>query len=194
MKYIGICGYANSGKDFLCEILSYKYSIFKISLADSLKFEVRKDFIEKYGIDPVNCSREQKDKIRPHLVSHAKYKRVNSNGTYFTKIVDSVIQSRKIEGLYDFIVIPDIRHAYYDQDEVQWLKAKDGILINCERQNVFAANHEEEIHQPLVKKASDLNIIWPEFKNNKIANGLDFLHNFGIIKFLDERLRTSRKS
>lgn len=189
MTYIGICGYANSGKDFLCEVLSHKYKSFRLALADHLKQDLRQACIEKYGIDPVTCSRQQKNIIRDFLVSSAKDKRLSSKGTYFTSFADSIIERDKIEYKYDFIIIPDIRYAFYENDEAQWIKSKNGILINCERSGVFAPNAEEEIHYPAVKKLCDFTVQWPEFNFDKIENGLDFLNKIGIIKELDERLR-----
>ena len=191
MNYIGICGYANSGKDFLCEVLSSKYSIARVSLADTLKREVREDCISKFGIDPVTCSREQKNQIRDYLVSYGKKKRLESDGRYFTEAADKYISKNDFSA-YDFIIVPDIRYACYFDDEAQWLKSKNGILLNVQRNGVFAPNWEELTNLPAVVRRSDFTIAWPEFKTEKIKNSLDFLDSISIIKALDGRLSTSR--
>jgi hypothetical protein len=164
MKYIGICGYAGAGKDLLCSLLIQKINAKRIGLADSLKAEARNLCLEKFGIDPVTCSREEKEIIRPTLIQYAKEKRLHSNGTYFTSKVDSLI-SRQNSDLFDYLIIPDIRYNVYPEDEVYWLKNKhNGILILVETEGVGAPNEEEVNNLPNVKKEVDFIISWPKFK------------------------------
>ena len=91
-KLIGISGLAGDRKDTVCNILnafftSKGYAFERLSLADKLKEECSKAIIEMFGIDPRNCSREEKDIIRDYLVFYAKVKRIESKGKHWTSIV-----------------------------------------------------------------------------------------------------------
>jgi len=165
MKYIGICGYAGSGKDLLCSLLIKKIRAKRIGLADSLKAEVKTLCLERFGIDPESCSRREKEIIRPTLVQFAKEKRLKSGGTYFTSLIDSVISRQSIKDI-DYLIVPDIRYNIYPEDEVYWLKVKhNGILILVETEGVSAPNEEEAYNLPFVKEKVDFTISWPKFKN-----------------------------
>ena len=188
-SYIGICGYANSGKDFLCEVLGNEYNVYKRSLADSLKREVRDYCIIKYGIDPTCCSRAEKEVIRPFLVEYGLLKR-SQNECYFTTALDNYLSESKNLPYFDFLIVPDIRYS----NEVNWLKRKNGILISVTRNGISAPNEEERLNLPLVEKKADFSITWPEFKENKFEKALDFLDSQNIIQALNGRLRTCRKS
>ena len=79
-KNIGLSGVAGSGKNTVCDIiiklldrlnLPYK----ELSIAKNLKRELSDPCKKLYGIDSSNCSREEKDLIRPFLVAHGQIKR-----------------------------------------------------------------------------------------------------------------------
>lgn len=97
---IGIAGYAGVGKDFLASALeeelnelSYKTEI--EHFAKTLKEECREFCVEKFGIDPVLCSREEKEIIRDFLVGYAKSKRKLSNGAYWVQTLDKRVEVSK---------------------------------------------------------------------------------------------------
>ena len=66
-----------------------------------LKEECKEYCINKYGIDPTNCSIEEKNKIRNTLVSHAKRKREETDGRYWISRIEK-------ETLKSVFVIPQL--------------------------------------------------------------------------------------
>ena len=58
------------------------------SIAKKLKQEVSRASRELYGINSSNCTREEKDTIRPFLVAHGEIKRKLSNGTHWTSLLN----------------------------------------------------------------------------------------------------------
>ena len=128
---------ARSGKDTLCQILINKFkekgiAAKRIALADPLKTDLRSSLLEEYNIDILNCSPEQKEKMRPHLVAYGKKKRQQTNGQYFTKLADQEINKSD----EDVIIVSDIRYAAYKEvDEVFWVKNHSGVLIHVSRSN-----------------------------------------------------------
>lgn len=161
---IGITGIAGSGKDTFFSILSKKIPFVRYALADELKYSLRWKIFEKYGIDVINCSREEKTIIRDELVSFAKQKRTESSGTYWTRLVESkILHSDK-----KFICITDIRYNEYPEDEVYWLKnVLGGKLIDISRidsvtgKEIDFPNEEERVQYPKVKAQADYFITWP---------------------------------
>lgn len=189
MKFIGICGYANSGKDFLCEVLKDYYKGSRISLGDFVKEKCRNECLERFGIDPTNCSREDKNKIRHFLVSCGESYRRISHGTYFTKLADVKIKS--LQKHCDTFIVPDIRFNLYPEDETAWLLSKpNSILIHVERDGICAPNLTEKSNLPKVVAKADLSIMPPNFANseNKNKDFLDFLISSGTIDTINERL------
>ena len=130
MKVIGLSGVAGSGKDTFFAILQSKIDCRRLSLADKLKQEVQDWCATNYGIDPLNCTRKEKEIIRPFLVFHATLQRESSEGRYW---IDQLDQAFNIaspfnqfpvvneEGVIlrsdETIVITDIRYDDYDEVE-----------------------------------------------------------------------------
>ena len=90
-KVVGISGVAGAGKDLFYSLLSNQINSVKYALADDLKKEVRETSLRLYGVDSTNCSREEKDYIRPFLVSHGTMKRNKTDGTHWTKLLTKKI-------------------------------------------------------------------------------------------------------
>lgn len=174
---IGIAGYAGVGKDFLASALekelselSYKTEI--EHFAKTLKEECWEFCVEKFGIDPVSCSREEKEMIRDFLVGYAKSKRKFSNGAYWVKTLEKRVEISKSE----VVLIADVRHAAYAFDECQWIRnKKNGIVIhvsrfsadeNGERKFVGPANSEEKENDLLVKSFADYSFCWKDFADD----------------------------
>ena len=167
-KNIGIGGVAGCGKNTIATIiikllqrLDLPYR--ELSIASNLKKEVSCVSRELYGIDPVRCNREEKDTIRPFLVSHGEIKRNLSNGRHWVDKISEQLAPEKIN------IITDVRYNKYEKDEVFWLKKEiNGVLIHVSRydevegQRIFMppANKAEEMNDPLVKKDADFRFYW----------------------------------
>lgn len=155
---IGISGLAGDGKDSVCKILEdfclkkTKYEFKRIALADKLKEKCQSACVEMFGIDPVSCSREDKNKIRDFLVFYGKIMRNETSGTYWTNIVQKEINSHKSKNI--IFCIPDIRYAYFEKDEVFWLKSfKNSRLIHVKKH--FSQIIEKNNRLELIKSYSD---------------------------------------
>jgi hypothetical protein len=172
--YIGIAGVARSGKDSLALeienlIRSYKgKTIYRTSLAQPLK-EDCKDFIEDYlGLNVFTDNNEEKATFREFLVWYGKVKRQQTEGKYWTNLLDERVQKFQP----DVCIIPDVRYQQYDEDEVSWLKAKpNNILIHLQRiaingEIVPPANMDESINDSIIQNSADYKIIWPTFTDD----------------------------
>jgi hypothetical protein len=165
---IGITGVARSGKDTFYSILK-KYLKEKnlesqrIALADELKKELG-DFVEKkFKIDLNKCDGSDKELIRPLMVAYGKCRRVQTQGKYWTSIVDQKVKELKKDNIIP--IITDIRYIEYKEDEYAWLKSYNGILIHLSRKLddgsfVPPANMEEKSNDNKLKAVADFSICW----------------------------------
>jgi len=172
-KSIGISGVAGCGKNTLSTIiikllqrmgLPYR----ELSIAKNLKEEVSWVSRELYGINSSNCTREEKDTIRPLLVAHGEIKRKLSNGRHWVEMLNKELAPDKIN------IITDIRYNQYEKDEVFWLKNEiNGVLIHLSRYNqlepgrdyFLPANEAEKRNDPLIKRESDFLLKWRTEEN-----------------------------
>jgi len=171
---IALSGVAGCGKNTVSSIITkllgrldlpYK----ELAIADNLKKELIPSSKELYGIDPSNCSRREKDLIRPFLVAHGEIKRNLSEGRHWVNQVNSKLDAEKIN------IITDVRFNKYEKDEVYWVKSEiNGVLIHVSlynienNQRVFLppANETEFKNDLLVKKEADFILNWP-FEKDK---------------------------
>ena len=167
-KNIGISGVAGCGKNTLSEIIikllkRLELPYRELSIANNLKKELSIASRELYGIDSSNCTREEKDIIRPMLVAHGCIKTKLSNGTHWTSLLNKELAPEKIN------IITDVRFNEYEKDEVYWVKNEiNGVLIHLsryeerelERVYLKPANEEEKRNDPLVRKESDFCLSW----------------------------------
>jgi hypothetical protein len=181
--YIGLAGVARSGKDSLALeienlIRSYKgKTIYRTSLAQPLK-EDCKDFIKQYlGLNVFTDNNEEKATFREFLVWYGKVKRQQTEGKYWTNLLDERVKRFQP----DICIIPDVRYQQYEEDEVSWLKAKpNNILIHLQRiaingEIVPPANMDESINDSIIQNSADYKIIWPTFTDeNKQENMREF--------------------
>ena len=171
---IALSGVAGCGKNTVSSIITkllgrldlpYK----ELAIADNLKKELIPSSKELYGIDPSNCSRREKDLIRPFLVAHGEIKRNLSEGRHWVNQVNSKLDAEKIN------IITDVRFNKYEKDEAYWVKNEiNGVLIHVSlyniknNQRVFLppANETEFKNDLLVKKEADFILNWP-FEKDK---------------------------
>ena len=170
---IGLSGVAGSGKNTVASIiikllqrvgLPYR----ELSIAKNLKEELREPCLKLYNIDSSNCSRDEKDIIRPFLVSHGEIKRKLSNGRHWIDKITNELEREKIN------IITDVRFDEHEKDEVHWLKNEiNGILIhiskyeeiNGERKFLKPANLAEERNNPKLIEKADFVLNWPHEKD-----------------------------
>lgn len=178
-KIIGISGLAGDGKDSVCNILEKffkKYSTHsfqRMALADELKLDSRDALIDMFGIDPLDCSRVDKEKIRPFLVFYGKLLRIKSRGQHWTNIIN-----KKLSAFYsekNIFCIPDVRYAEYPEDEAQWVKSHSGIIIHVKRYSIeqglpprkvytTPVNREERENDPRIQELADYSMEWQDSK------------------------------
>lgn len=165
---IGLTGVARSGKDTFYSILKRylkekNIESQRIALADNLKCELG-DFVkEKFKIDLNKCDGSDKELVRPLMVSYGKCRRVQSNGKYWTSLVESKVKELKKENILP--IITDIRYIEYKDDEYAWLKNHNGLLIHISRKLddgsfVPPANIEEKSNDNKLKAVADYCVSW----------------------------------
>jgi hypothetical protein len=165
---IGITGVARSGKDTFYLILrkfleERKINSDRIALADDLKKELGLFVKEKFNIDLFKCEGADKELIRPLMVSYGKCRRVQTEGKYWTSLVNTKVKELIKQKIVP--VITDIRYIEYKDDEYSWLKSNDGILIHISRKLddgslVPPANIEEKSNDNKLKAVADFSICW----------------------------------
>jgi hypothetical protein len=166
---IGLSGPAQSGKDSFFNIaekyfLSLNLKCKRLALADNLKHDL-KDFIyKKFNIDIFNISQEDKELIRDLLVVYGKIKRQQTEGKFWTNLLNKELDQALKE--YDIVFITDVRYAYYPEDELNWIKKfKNNILIHISRFDEYnkiipPRNLEEQLNDPILKQNSNYELAW----------------------------------
>jgi len=189
-KIIGLSGVAGCGKDTMYALLSARNpNVKRFALADSLKQEIAPLLKDLYGIDIFTCSREDKNLVRQILVEHGKIRRIATNGTYWTNKLTQDILDYVNAAPENIAVITDIRYSVYEEDEIFWLKNKMGghlvhiaMMLN-KGEKLQPPNKDEAENDPIVRKSSDLRIIWPRiqpfsFKNLNLLNYAEKVEKF----------------
>lgn len=165
---IGLTGVARSGKDTFCLILERflkekGLEARRVALADELKKELS-DFVEKkFKINLNKCEGQDKELIRPLMVAYGKCRRAQTEGKYWTSIVESDIKNFRKQNIIP--IITDIRYIEYKDDEYAWLKNHNGILIHISRKLddgsiIPPANIEEKANDNKLKAVADYSICW----------------------------------
>ena len=170
---IGLSGVAGCGKNTVAGIISKLLQRLdlphgELSIANNLKKELSSASKDLYGVDSFNCTREEKDLIRPFLVAHGEIKRKLSNGRHWVDQVTSELAPEKIN------IITDVRFNEYEKDEVYWVKNEiNAVLIHISQfheennKRIFLppANQAEAKNDPLVKREADFILNWPREKD-----------------------------
>jgi hypothetical protein len=165
---IGLTGVARSGKDTFFSILKRylkekNIDSERIALADELKEELG-DFVEKkFKINLSKCDGKDKELIRPLMVAYGKCRRVQTDGKYWTSLVDAKVKELRKNGIIP--IITDIRYIEYKDDEYSWLKSHNGYLIHISRRLddgsiIPPANIEEKSNDNKLKAVADFMINW----------------------------------
>ena len=135
-----------------------------------LKKELSVPSQKLYGIDSFNCTREEKDLIRPFLVAHGQIKRNMSQGRHWIEQLNKELEPEKVN------IITDVRFNQFDKDEVFWAKNEiNAVVIHISRfiekdgrrEFVPPANSTESENDPKVKAEADFILNWAT-ENNEV--------------------------
>ena len=132
LNLIGIAGVAGSGKDTFGKIIGNVFEnsggkVNYLSFAAKLKAEVSEISKKLYDIDPTNCTRDEKNLIRPLLLAHGAIMREKTQGQYWIEGVKNLIIENNIN------IITDVRFCEYECDEVDWIQSNGGIVVHITR-------------------------------------------------------------
>lgn len=187
-EILGISGYAGCGKDLFFRLFKEEMkkinnkTVSRVAIADTLKYEVRSSMLELKGIDPTECSPEQKEEIRDFLIFYGLQRRSETLGRYWVEKISKIIKHHINS---DFICVTDIRFNFYPHDEVYWLKNEMGGKLLVIKQFVYQPfkigtakpikdyqlppNAIEEKNMEQIEKDADYFIEWPFcfWKENK---------------------------
>jgi hypothetical protein len=165
---IGITGVARSGKDTFYTILakyleSKNLKCKRLAFADNLKKELNVFVKENFKIDLKNCTPEEKEIVRPLMVAYGKCRRAQSEGQYWTSLLDADVKSLESKNIIP--IITDVRYIEYKGDEYSWIKNYNGILIHLSRKLddgslVPPVNVEEKANDNKLKAVADFTICW----------------------------------
>lgn len=190
---IGISGVATSGKDTLFILLQkffkdHGLKMKRFALADSLKEDLAPFVEEKLNLNIFKLSPDEKELIRPILVSYGKIKRINSNGRFW---IERLQKLNEFNQKNIIPVVTDIRYQEYPKDECSWLKEENnGILIHisrfCKGKMILPANLEEDKNNKILIDRADYAFSWCTEKNiDKLYE--DYKDNFKEIYELYRR-------
>jgi hypothetical protein len=101
--------------------------------------------------------------VRPLMVAYGKCRRSQSEGKYWTSLLDPKIKDLQKSNVLP--IITDVRYIEYRDDEYSWLKSHDGILIHISRKLddgsfIPPANVEEKANDNKLKAVADMSISW----------------------------------
>lgn len=171
---IGIAGPARSGKDTLCNQFLEIFQEMGIkanrsALADQLKLEC-KDFISNtLGIDVFTDKTEEKNIIRPFLVTWGTHVRRKLDPDIWIKKIQDSIEENSI------LIVPDIRF----KNEFDWVKNNNGYMFFVDRINengelVPDANQDEAENNTFLRENSDHSVVWSTTDDKKILISVAF--------------------
>ena len=168
VNLIGIAGVAGSGKDTFAQIIkkvfeSNGFEVNCLSFAKKLKEEVAEVSKNMYGIDTTNCTREEKNLIRPLLLAHGAIMREKTKGQYWIDGIKDLVSNDKIN------IITDVRFCEYECDEVDWIQSNNGIVVhitrffeeNGERIYISPDNEYEKRNNKILKNRANYSFSWP---------------------------------
>jgi hypothetical protein len=167
-KNIALSGVAGCGKNTISEIIIKFLTRLgldskELSIARNLKKELSVPSQKLYGIDSFDCTREEKDLIRPFLVAHGQIRRNMSQGRHWIDQLNKELEPKKVN------IITDVRFNEFEKDEVFWVKNEiNAVLIHISRfiekdgmrEFVSPANPAESENDPKVKAEADFILNW----------------------------------
>jgi hypothetical protein len=164
-KILLVSGYARSGKDTFCKILSEMNNNFVIyAFAYELKRKIQ-PIIYEMGIDVFNPTNEQKKIIRNIMISYGcAWREIDIN--HWVKIVNDQIDDRAK------CLIPIISdNRFISETEFFFNKygRQNVILVEISRENMPTPPEEELKNQKLVSEIANEKIDWPTVEDGDLT-------------------------
>lgn len=169
MKYqiIGIAGNARSGKDtlgtnFVNLLNEYGIAAKTVSFAYALRNSLDDFLKEKIGISAFTQDQAEKDLIRPLLVC------------WGTDVMRKIKDDIWIDSIQEFMsddcvnIITDLRF----ENELDWIKELDGLVVYLSRQDIGPANSYEEENNKIISAKANINFHWSSVNDEKLLSCL----------------------
>ena len=212
--YIGVSGFARSGKNLFCDIadkvLKEKFNLSSktYALAYLLKKDCEPFIQEKLGLSAFSEKTEDKNLFREMLVWYGGVKRKQTEGRYWTGLLHEELKN----DTNDVNFISDIRYVEYSGDEIFWLKKELGgklvhiskytygfptdgrhYRINNLSKKIYteAPNQHEAINDPKIRFLADYKVEWEQITTN--GNKQDLVNNVVLNTIVEDCLKTILK-
>jgi hypothetical protein len=160
MSIIGICGNARSGKDTMADLIIEVLSDIgvksaKTAFANELKKECRDFVMNTIGIDTFTEKTEEKNIIRPLLVTWGSEIRRKLNPDVWVEKVEKSLAPNQVT------IISDVRF----ENEFNWLRGLDSYCIFVDRvdengNQVQPANDYEKENNEFLRANCDFHLTW----------------------------------
>lgn len=212
--YIGVSGFARSGKNLFCDIadkvLKEKFNLSSktYALAYLLKKDCEPFIQEKLGLSAFSEKTEDKNLFREMLVWYGGVKRKQTEGRYWTGLLHEELK----KDTNDVNFISDIRYVEYSGDEIFWLKKELGgklvhiskytygfptdgrhYRVNDLSKKIYteAPNQHEAINDPKIRFLADYKVEWEQITTN--GNKQDLVNNIVLNTIVEDCLKTILK-
>lgn len=162
MSLVGICGLARCGKDSFYDLSKTildekKQNNMRLAFADALKEELDELLLKNTGISAFTNNDNDKQIIRPLLVTYGTHVRRKLDKNCWIKRLDLAVKYALERDLWVFIT--DVRY----KNEIEWLHELGGKSVHITRTGNEAPNKEEVENDPILKSESDFLIEWNDF-------------------------------
>ena len=183
-EIILVSGNARVGKDTfyntLKNLLDYRINCIRYAFADQIKDDLSELLMKNFNINPHSPSEEQKEIIRPLLVSYGTDVARRLDPEFWIKKIYKKIKENN-SPKDSLCVITDTR---YPNEQAFFKKRfKKCTSVHVERFGYGPANKEEDVNSPLLKDKSDYVISWDSFDSN-----IELAEPF-VNGFINEKLR-----
>jgi len=174
---VGLSGFARSGKDSFYKMsrdlfLSKGKSSIKYAFADSLKEECYDFLLKNTGISSFTDSDNEKEIIRPFLVTYGTDVRRRMNPECWIEKVKSKIENEKNKSNYEFIT--DVRY----ENEASWVISQGGFNIYISRANGKPANSEEKKNDDILRGKCKYSFRWNNFTDMEKGGPISLVSKF----------------
>jgi hypothetical protein len=185
---IGLSGVARSGKDSFFLLLKsilgerlqdegsgqIRYNCRRTAFADTLKEDLKTLILSKFNIDIYDCSDNEKEIIRPLMVSYGTLARAIDKNYWIKQVYEKLKEEQSESN--SISIITDVRYP----NEQAFIKKnfKGSINVYIQRDGNEAPNSDEEYFSPYLKKDSDYIVYWEDFEDKDIESGSKHIKSF----------------